>query len=290
MEIKKSTWLAGRSEGWRLKTLTRCLALGFGLFPCMGAFQGLTPEPALPAFDLAAQQADLVLVVQPEKRQADRVFCKVLQSMGVPFRGERVLVREPLGLPRPQRLGAGGAQLVFLVKAARGDGYFVLQHPGTLVRWTEARRKELGELLRLLLEKKGGKERARGLLRLALGRGNARARGLALLSLCRSGEIHLANAGQRRLLRQGLEDARGTPMLVRDLSARALAGLGDRALPGVLLKLLREGKAHGLGRCFGGLLRQMLGGKVAALRLGQLLRGLPGDSEVRAAVSGVGTR
>ena len=262
------------------------MGLSLPLLLCMSAFQGLRPDPALPAFDLAARQADLVLVVRPETRQAGRVFCKVLQSMGVPYRGERVLVREPVGLPRPQRLGAEGAQLVFLVKAARGEGYFVLQHPGTLVRWTEARQKELGKLLDLLLKKGKTKERARGLLRLALGGGSARTRALALLSLCRSGGIHLANAGQKKLLRRALEDAKGTPMLVRDLSARALAGLGERGLPELLLRLLREGKAQGLGGCFGGVLRQMLGVKVARVRLSRLSRAAPKDVELRAAVAG----
>jgi hypothetical protein len=176
-----------------------------------------------------------------------------------------------------------GPQLVFLKKAERGGGYFVLQHPGTLVAWTKHQRQILEPLLPILATKKGKKERAKLLLALALGKAAPKTRALALLSLCRSGGMQHASASQRNLLRQALE-REGTARVFRDLCARALAGLRDPSLPNLLLRLLRNKKASGLGRCFGALLQQNLGRIVARERLRSLLQASPGDSELKAAL------
>ncbi|HHI81428.1 MAG TPA: hypothetical protein ENK02_15815 [Planctomycetes bacterium] len=259
-----------------------------GILPLLlglGSMQGLQPEPGLPAFDLAARQADLVLVLRPRAREGDRVLCKVLKSFGNPPPSGELVVLEPRALPRPQTLQNGGAQLAFLRKAAGTGNFLLLQHPGTLVPWTEKRRRELEPLLQVLLRKTGPKGRASALLSLALENRPARTRALALLTLCREGGMRYADQGQRRLLLQLLKN-RSAEKSLRDVCARALAGAGDRELPALMLRLLQKGEAKGLGPCFGNLLRQMLGTALAKERLQSALRGNPTNPDLRAALGG----
>ena len=73
-------------------------------------------------------------------------------------------------------------------------------------------------------------------------------------------------------------------MFLRDLSARALASLRDRQLAEQLFSLLKQGKAKGLGSCFGNILRSLLGKQKAENRLRDFLRAAPKDPDLKAAL------